>query len=235
MCGRYRLSRRKQVVEEYFEANSEEEDWSPRYNVAPTQPVATVRQAGASRVLSMMRWGMVPSWAKDISIGGQLINARSETLLDKPAFRDALRTRRCLIPADGFYEWKKAGKERQPYHFGMKDDALFAFAGLWDRWRSPTGQMLESCSILTTVPNELLKDVHDRMPVILPARHYRTWLTAPATEAQRLTYLLVPFDANLMKRYAVSALVNKPQNEAPECAQEVSEIASQPEIQAKFW
>jgi putative SOS response-associated peptidase YedK len=241
MCGRYRLSRRKQLVEEYFEAgseqaNSEEEDWSPRYNVAPTQPVATVRQAGASRVLSMMRWGMVPSWAKDISIGGGLINARSESLLDKPAFRDAFRTRRCLIPADGFYEWKKAGKERQPYHFGMKDDALFAFAGLWDRWRSPTGQMLESCSILTTVPNELLKDVHDRMPVILASRHYRTWLTAPATELQRLADILVPLDANLMKRYAVSALVNKAQNEAPECAQEVSQTAaSQSEIQGKFW
>ena len=222
-------------MEEYFEANSEEEDWSPRYNVAPTQPVATVRQAGASRVLSMMRWGMVPSWAKDISIGSGLINARSETLLDKPAFRDALRARRCLIPADGFYEWKKAGNDRQPYHFGMKDDALFAFAGLWYRWRSPTGQVLESCSILTTVPNELLKDVHERMPVILPARHYRTWLTAPPTEAHRLTDLLLPFDAKLMKRYAVSALINKPQNEAPECAQEVPEIASQPEIQAKLW
>ena len=235
MCGRYRLSRRKQVVEEYFEANSDEEDWSPRYNVAPTQPVATVRQAGTSRVLSMMRWGMVPSWAKDLSIGGSLINARSETLLDKPAFRDAFRTRRCLIPADGFYEWKKAGKERQPYHFGMNDGALFAFAGLWDRWRSPTGQMLESCSILTTVPNALLKDVHDRMPVILPSRHYVTWLTAPATEAQRLTDLLVPFDANLMKRYAVSSLVNKAQNEVPECAQEVSETAAAQPAQAKLW
>ncbi len=227
-----------------------------RYNVAPTQPVATIRfvwsghscplaytgknqragvpapQAGASRVLAMMRWGMVPSWAKDISIGGGLINARSETLLDKPAFRDAFRARRCLIPADGFYEWKKAGKERQPYHFGMKDDALFAFAGLWDRWKSPTGQMLESCSILTTVPNELLQDVHDRMPVILPSRHYGTWLTAPSSEVPRLADLLLPFDANLMKRYAVSALVNKPQNEVPECAQEVSETAA---AQAKFW
>ena len=205
MCGRYRLSRRKQLVEEYFEANSKEEDWSPRYNVAPTQPVATVRvvwsghscplaysgknqragapapDAGASRILSMMRWGLVPSWAKDISIGGGLINARSETLLNKPAFRDAFRSRRCLIPADGFYEWKKAGKERQPYHFGMKDDALFAFAGLWDRWRSPAGQMLESCSILTTVPNELLKDVHDRMPVILPVSAWDSWLDVRST------------------------------------------------------
>jgi putative SOS response-associated peptidase YedK len=239
MCGRYRLSRRKQVVEEYFESASEsisegiseDEEWSPRYNIAPTQPVATVRQDGASRVLSMMRWGLVPSWADDISVGARHINGRSETVLEKPAFRDSFRARRCLIPADGFYEWKKSGKQRQPFHFGMKDDSLFAFAGVWDRWKSPAGQVLESCSILTTAANELLEDVHDRMPVILPRRHYQTWLTAPATEAGRLADLLVPFDASLMRRYAVSALVNKAQNEMPECALEVPN----PEMQAKLW
>jgi putative SOS response-associated peptidase YedK len=239
MCGRYRLSRRKQVVEEYFESASEdisediseEEEWSPRYNIAPTQPVAAVRQAGASRMLSMMRWGLVPSWASDISVGARHINGRSETVLEKPAFRDSFRARRCLIPADGFYEWKKSGKQRQPFHFGMKDDSLFAFAGVWDRWKSPAGQVLESCSILTTAPNELLEDVHDRMPVILPRRHYQAWLTAPATEAGRLADLLVPFDASLMRRYAVSALVNKAQNEMPECSVEVPN----PETQAKLW
>jgi putative SOS response-associated peptidase YedK len=183
-----------------------------------------------------MRWGLVPSWSSDISIGAPLINARSETVLDKPAFREAFRTRRCLIPADGFYEWKKLGKERQPYHFDMTDGTLFAFAGLWDRWKSPAGQMLESCSIMTTTANKLLEDIHDRMPVILPQRHYQTWLTAPATEAQRLADLLLPFEANLMKRYAVSSLINKAQNEVPECAKEVSEAhVSQPEIQAKLW
>ena len=231
MCGRYRLSRRKQVVEEYFESASEEEEWSPRYNIAPTQPVAAIRQVGRSRVLSMMRWGLIPSWASDVSIGNRLINGRSETVLEKPAFRESFRTRRCLIPADGFYEWKKTGKEKQPFHFGMKDDSLFAFAGVWDRWRSPGGQMLESCSILTTAANELLDDVHDRMPVILPRRHHETWLSAPAAEAQRLAELLVPFDASYMKRYAVSSLVNKPQNETPECAQEVAN----PETQAQLW
>jgi len=227
------------VVEEYFESASEsisegiseDEEWSPRYNIAPTQPVATVRQAGASRMLSMMRWGLVPSWASDISVGARHINGRSETVLEKPPFRDSFRARRCLIPADGFYEWKKSGKQRQPFHFGMRDDSLFAFAGVWDRWKSPAGQVLESCSILTTAPNELLKDVHDRMPVILPRRHYQTWLTAPATEALRLADLLVPFDASLMRRYAVSALVNKAQNEMPECAVEVPN----PEMQAKLW
>jgi len=231
MCGRYRLSRRKQAVAEYFESASEEEEWSPRYNIAPTQPVVTVRQTGASRILSMMRWGLVPSWASDISIGSRLINGRSETVLERPAFRDSFRTRRCLIPADGFYEWKKTGKQRQPFHFGMKDNALFAFAGVWDRWRSPAGQVLESCSILTTAPNKLLADVHDRMPVILPRLHYQTWLTAPAAEAERLAELLVPFDASLMRRYAVSALVNKPQNEMPECAVEVPN----PETQTQLW
>jgi putative SOS response-associated peptidase YedK len=236
MCGRYRLSRRKQVVEEYFESASEgvseeEEEWSARYNIAPTQPVATVRQAGTGRVLSMMRWGLVPSWANHISIGNRLINGRCETVLEKPAFRESFRMRRCLIPADGFYEWKKTGKQRQPFHFGMKDDSLFAFAGVWDRWRSPSGQVLESCSILTNAPNELLEDVHDRMPVILPRRHYQTWLTAPTAEAERLAELLVPFDASLMRRYAVSALVNKPQNEMPECAVEVPN----PETQTQLW
>ena len=231
MCGRYRLSRRKQIVEEYFESASEEEDWSPRYNIAPTQTVATVRQAGASRVLSMMRWGLVPSWATDIKIGNQLINGRSESLLDKPAFRDSFRARRCLIPADGFYEWKKDGKQRQPFHFGLKDDGLFAFAGVWDRWKSPNGQMLASCSILTTAPNQWLEGIHDRMPVILPRRHYQAWLTAPTTEAARLTDLLVPFDASLMTRYPVSSLVNKPQNDVPECALEVEN----PETQARLW
>jgi len=239
MCGRYRLSRRKQVVEEYFESASEAalepDDWSPRYNIAPTQPVATVRQAGASRVLSLMRWGLVPSWASDISMGHRLINGRSETVLQKPAFRESFLARRCLIPADGFYEWRKAGKQSQPFHFGMRDDSLFAFAGVWDRWKPPAGPVLESCSILTTSPNQLLEDVHERMPVILPQRHYQAWLTAPAAEAERLAELLVPFEARMMRRYAVSALVNKPQNEGPECALELPEEVLNRETQARLW
>jgi putative SOS response-associated peptidase YedK len=227
MCGRYRLSRRKHVVEEYFDSASDEEDWIPRYNIAPTQPVTTIRQVGASRILSTMRWGLIPSWATDISIGSRLINGRSESILEKPAFRESFRMRRCLIPADGFYEWKKTGKERHPFHFAMKDNSLFAFAGIWDRWKSPTGETLESCSIVTTVPNELMDGVHDRMPVILPPRHYQAWLTAPATEAKRLTELLVPFDASVMHRYPVSSFVNKPENDLPECAEEVQIVQPQ--------
>jgi putative SOS response-associated peptidase YedK len=136
-----------------------------------------------------------------------------------------------LIPADGFYEWKKSGKQRQPYHFGMKDNSLFAFAGVWDRWRSPGGPMLQSCSILTTAANELLDGVHDHMPVILPRRHYEAWLKAPAPEAEWLAELLVPFDAYCMRRHPVSSLVNRPENDSPECALEVPE----PERQTQLW
>lgn len=154
MCGRYRLSRRKQIVEEHFDAVSEEPDWAPRYNIAPTQPIPIIRQnpKESHRELSVVRWGLVPWWAKESSGAARMVNARSETAATKPAFRDALKSRRCLVPADGFYEWKKAGNGKQPFHFGMKDDSLFAFAGIWDRCKSPTGQLLESCSILTTAP-----------------------------------------------------------------------------------
>lgn len=219
MCGRYRLSRAEKLAE-YFEAEQAEE-LSPRYNIAPTQPIPAVRVAGSVRVISMLRWGLVPSWAKDISIGNKMINCWSETVLEKPSFRECFHKRRCLIPADGFYEWKKVGKAKQPFHFGMKDDSLFAFAGVWDRWKSPEGKVMESCSILTTCPNELMKDVHDRMPVILHHNHYEVWLAGPALEAKNLADLLVPYDSELMKRYEVSPLVNRPQNDIPECAEQL--------------
>ncbi len=194
MCGRYRLSGTEEEIAEFFEAEPTEE-LHPRYNIAPSQPVPVIRQAGFGRAISMVRWGLVPFWAKDPSIGSQLINCRSETVIDKPSFREPFAERRCLVPADGFYECKKAGERRKPFHFGMKDGSLFAFAGLWDHWRSPDGTILESCTILTTTPNELLQDVHDRMPVILHRSHHDTWLTAPPAENQRLTELLVPFEA----------------------------------------
>src|SRR5216683_6863411 len=154
MCGRYRLSRRKQLVEEYFDTASEEPEWTPRYNIAPTQPVPVIRQNPneAHRELSLMRWGLIPSWAKDSSGSAMMINARSETAATKPAFRDPLTSRRCLIPADGFYEWQKTGKEKQPYCFEINGGELFAFAGLWDRWKDPSGPWVKSCSILTTTP-----------------------------------------------------------------------------------
>jgi putative SOS response-associated peptidase YedK len=155
MCGRYRLSRRKQLVEEYFDTDSGVEDWVPRYNIAPTQPVPVIRQNAKEpvRELSLMRWGLIPSWAKDSSVAASMINARSETASAKPAFRDALKFRRCLIPADGFYEWSRMRKAKQPYCFEVNDGELFAFAGIWDRWKDEGGKWLETCSILTTAPN----------------------------------------------------------------------------------
>lgn len=216
MCGRYRLTRADKVAS-YFEAEAAE-DLLPRYNIAPSQQIAAIRQVADGRVISALRWGLVPFWAKDISIGYKMINSRSESVLQKPAFRDCFQQRRCLIPADGFYEWKKAGKQKQPFHFGMKDGSLFGLAGIWDRWKSPQGTWIESCSILTTTANPMVRDVHDRMPVILHRNHYDTWLTAPAAEAARLGELLIPFEAELMTRYAVSTLVNRPQNDGADCA-----------------
>jgi putative SOS response-associated peptidase YedK len=155
MCGRYRLSRRKQIIEEHFDSVTGDEDWSPRYNIAPTQPVPVIRQNPKEpvRELSLMRWGLIPSWAPNPSVAASMINARSETAATKPAFRDALKSRRCLIPADGFYEWMRTGKAKQPYCFEVNEGELFAFAGIWDRWNDRSGNTVETCSILTTIPN----------------------------------------------------------------------------------
>jgi putative SOS response-associated peptidase YedK len=219
MCGRYRLSRRKQFIQEYFDT-TDEVDWEPRYNIAPSQSVPVIRQdpAKPERRFSLARWGLIPYWAKDSSIGYKLINARSETVGSKPAFREAFESRRCLIPADGFYEWKRAEKAKQPFHFGLRDDSLFAFAGLWDQWKDASGHAVESCSILTTTPNSLLADVHDRMPVILSPEHYDLWLDPGFRRVDVLKEMLNPFDATLMRHYPVSTRVNFVKNDDPECA-----------------
>ena len=222
MCGRYRLTRADRLAEK-FDADLAEELHS-RYNIAPTQPVPVVRASGSRRVITSMRWGLIPNWAKDASMAQ--INARSETLIEKPAFKENFDRRRCLIPADGFYEWKRSGRSRQPFHFGMKDDSLFAFAGIWDRWRTPQGQVIESCAILTTTPNELLTDVHDRMPVILRLEKYREWLETAPSDCRRLRHLLIPFEAAAMKRYPVGLTVNDVENDTSQCIQEVPELFS---------
>src|ERR1019366_5196430 len=177
MCGRYRLSRRKKVVEEYFDCGSDEPDWAPRFNIAPTQPIPVIRQHPKEpiRELSLVRRGLIPSWAKDSSVAAKMINARSETASIKPAFRNALKSRRCLIPADAFYEWKRIGKSKQPYCFEVNEGELFAFAGIWDRWKNAGGNAVETCSILTTAPNAVTAVVHDRMPVILDLESYDLW------------------------------------------------------------
>jgi putative SOS response-associated peptidase YedK len=230
MCGRYRLSKRKQMVEEYFDSTSDEADWNPRYNIAPTQPVPVIRQNPKEprRELSLLRWGLIPAWAKGAS-GAPLINARSETAATTPAFRDALRLRRCLIPADGFYEWQRSdnGKEKQPFCFEVNDEELFAFAGLWDRWKDPNGQWIKSCSILTTTPNAAISAIHDRMPVILRRDDYDLWLDPGMEDADAVSDLLKPFDARLMRSYAVSSRVNSIANDDEACSTPVEGVAAQ--------
>ena len=220
MCGRYRLSRRKQLVEEYFDSVSDEQDWNPRYNIAPTQPIPVIRQHPKEpvRELSLMRWGLIPSWAKDASGAARMINARSETARTKPAFRDAMKSRRCLIPADGFYEWMRMEKTKQPYCFEVNEGELFAFAGLWDRWKDPNGQWVKSCSILTTTPNAVTSVVHDRMPVILSSDDYDLWLDPGMTNVAGASELLKPFDARQMRCFPVSGRINHVANDDEECS-----------------
>ena len=215
MCGRFRLSRRKQIVEEYFDSVSGEEDWSPRYNIAPTQAVAVIRQNPNEpvRELSLMRWGLIPSWAKDSSLAAKMINARAETASTTPAFRDALKSRRCLIPADAFYEWSRTGTAKQAYCFEVNEGELFAFAGLWERWKDARGNTLETCSILTTTPNAVTSAVHDRMPVILDPDDYDLWLDPGMRDVGAASDLLKPYDARSMRCYPVSSRINQVAND----------------------
>ena len=228
MCGRYRLSRRKLIVEEYFDSTGED-DWVPRYNIAPTQPVPIIRQDPKEprREPSLVRWGLIPWWAKDSSGAAAMINARSETAATKPAFRDALKLRRCLIPADGFYEWQKKGRTKQPYCFEVKEGKLFAFAGIWERWKDPGGEVLETCSILTTTPNAVTSAVHDRMPVVLDPDNYDVWLDHGMTNTDAASDLLKPFDARQMRSYPVSNRVNHVANDDEGCSTPVKLVESQ--------
>ena len=202
MCGRYRLSRRKQILAEHFDAISDADDWIPRYNIAPTQPVLVIRQHPTERTrhLSQMRWGLIPSWSTESSGAAQMINARSETAHTLPAFRDAMKYRRCLVPADGFYEWKRSGTTKQPYCFEVRDGELFAFAGLWEGWKDPGGQWIKTCTILTTTPNAVTSGVHDRMPVILDAGDYDLWLDPGMKDAAAISQLLSTLPALRARR-----------------------------------
>jgi putative SOS response-associated peptidase YedK len=220
VCGRYKLSRRKQIVEEYFDSVSDVPDWAPRYNIAPTQPVPVIRQHPKEpvRQLSLMKWGLIPFWAQSPSIATSTINAKSETAATKPAFRDPLKFRRCLIPADGFYEWAKTAKGKQPYCFEVNNGKLFAFAGVWDRWKDPNGNWIKTCSILTTTPNAVTASVHDRMPVILDSDSYDLWLDPGMTKVEAVSDLLKPCDAERMRCYPVSTRINHVANDDEECS-----------------
>jgi len=229
MCGRYRLSRREQIIEEHFDTAPWEDDWTPRFDVAPTQSVPVIRQHPKEpiRQLSLMKRGLIPHWAKDRSIATNTINAKSETASSKPAFRDSLKSRRCLIPADGFYEWVRAGKSKRPYCFEVNDGELFAFAGLWDRWKDPSGNWIKTCSILTTTPNAVTAPVHDRMPVILEPDTYDLWLDPGMSDVSAATDLLKPYDSRLMRSYPVSTRVNHVANDDEECCRPIEHVQTQ--------
>ena len=178
-------------------------------------------------MFSLMRWGLIPSWSKDMSGSAGMINARSETATMKPAFRNPLRVRRCLVPADAFYEWRRANSAKQPFCFEVNDGELFAFAGLWDGWRDPSGQWIKSCSILTTTPNAVTLPVHDRMPVILNRDDYDLWLDPGMTDVERLSDLLKPFNAHMMRAYPVSSRVNQVANDDAACSDPVEVAEAQ--------
>ena len=217
MCGRFSLGASAATLASQFNVQ-ESVAWRDRYNLTPSQEVLTIVQpAGGPRAFRRMRWGLIPSWAKDQAIGARLINARAETVATKPAFRAALCERRCLIVTDGFYEWETIGRRKQPWCIRMQNRRPFAFAGLWDRWTDPGGRTVESCTIITTTPNALIRRFHHRMPVIVDPAEYDVWLAAEIRDPDRLLPLLVPYPPEAMTAYPVSVLVNNPANDSPAC------------------
>jgi putative SOS response-associated peptidase YedK len=224
MCGRFTLRAPASVVAEQFSV-FEVQPWKARYNIAPSQPVAAVRlapggaKAGPGRELAWLRWGLIPGWADDPKIGNRLINARAETAARLPAFRAAFRQRRCLIVADGFYEWQRAGKRKVPHLIRMRDDRPFGFAGLWEAWEGPDHSAVQSCTVLTTEANELVRPIHDRMPVIVAPQDYERWLDTAAGGLEGLAPLLRPYPSQQMTAFAVSPLVNSPANDEPGCVE----------------
>ena len=216
MCGRYTLSTPVVALAEAFGFDGSGVELSPSYNVAPGGEIATVLPDGGERRLEMLRWGLVPPWADDPEIGSRMINARSETAPEKPSFRRAFRERRCLIPADGFYEWRREKDGKQPFFVRMKDGSPFAFAGLWESWEGDGMGPIRSCTILTTAPNRVVGEVHNRMPVIVPPDAYDAWLD-PEAERQELVSLLASYPDDAMEAYPVSRAVNSPRNDGPGC------------------
>ncbi|HKF36097.1 MAG TPA: SOS response-associated peptidase [Ktedonobacteraceae bacterium] len=214
MCGRYTLTIDIKTVAEKFGVPASL-DTSPRYNIAPTQEVVSVMRNGESH-LAWLRWGLIPSWAKDESIGSRMINARAETLTEKPSFKGLLRSKRCLIVADGFYEWKQENGSKTPMYIALKSGEPFAFAGLWDLWKSPGGEHIRSCTIITTEPNDLVASIHNRMPAILSPGAYAAWLDPDIRDEQALSHWLAPYPAEEMMARPVSRLVNDPKHDSPE-------------------
>ena len=218
MCGRFTLFEADKILSKEFGVSGVP-PLSPRYNIAPSQPIAAVRtpHTGIGRELAHLRWGLVPSWSKDPAIGNRLINARAETVQEKPSFLNAFRRHRCLIPTNGFYEWQRQERGKQPYFVRMRDERIFAFAGLWDRWESPDDGVIETCAILTTAANAVLSPIHGRMPVILPQAEYARWLDPALKDPDELSPLLVPFPPEGMLAIPVSPRVNAPSTDDEKC------------------
>ncbi|MFE8699655.1 SOS response-associated peptidase [Cytobacillus sp. FJAT-54145] len=224
MCGRFTLTDNILQLQAQFEFEFYDE-YLPRYNIAPSQKVLAIGSNGERRKGSMLRWGLIPFWASDEKIGYKMINARSEGIEEKPSFKHAFKKRRCLVIADGFYEWKKLddGKTKQPYRFVMKDRKPFAMAGLYEIWKKGT-EPIVSCTVITTTPNKVTEDVHDRMPVILHENAYDTWMNPKFEDTEHLKSLLVPYPADEMEKYAVTSLVNSPKNEMAELLSPINSL-----------
>lgn len=222
MCGRFTLTADPNDLREAFPWLNIPQPLQARYNIAPSQPVAVVANDG-KQTLDYFAWGLVPSWAKDPSIGSRMINARAETLVEKPSYRNAFRRRRCLIPADGFYEWMQqpGSKAKTPMLIRMQSGKPFAFGGLWELWNSPDGSQILSCAIITTAPNPLMAAIHNRMPLILPETAYDAWLDPGEARGDALQALLQPYPPQEMEAFPVSTLVNSPANDVPDCVRPI--------------
>ncbi|HRH40849.1 MAG TPA: SOS response-associated peptidase [Pyrinomonadaceae bacterium] len=218
MCGRYTNKAKKEEIEAEFKVNvSQEYHFEPRYNIAPTQIIDVVLETKGERIINQLKWGLIPGWAKDDSLAAKMINARAETLAEKPSFKNAFKSRRCIIPATGFFEWKKTKEGKQPFYFHLKDKELFGFAGLYENWLDKqTGELLETCTIITTEANTVLQPIHERMPVILKPEDYDQWLDEKEKDTGKLQNLLMPYSAQEMDSYQVSKSVNSPFVDSPE-------------------
>ena len=244
MCGRYTQTASGEAIAKAFGLKSAP-DVQPRYNIAPTQAISAIVQSSyhqsestdqrpeqhpeqhleepTGREHRFFQWGLVPSWSKDPKIGSRMINARSETVAEKPSFRAALKRRRCLVLADGFYEWQRTNGKKQPYYIQVEDQDIFGFAGLWETWQNGEGSHLETCTILTTEPNGLMETIHNRMPVIIHPEDFDLWLDPSLQDGRHVQHLLRPYEDEAMDAYAVSTAVNNPRNEQPECIEPIAD------------
>ncbi|MEX0840699.1 MAG: SOS response-associated peptidase [Xanthobacteraceae bacterium] len=232
MCGRYTLISAPEAIRALF-GYAEQPNFPPRYNIAPAQPIAIVRLADGRRQFALMRWGLLPSWVKDPRSFSLLINARGETVRDKPAFRAAMRRRRCLVPADGFYEWTQAGGGKQPYYIRLATGGPLAFAGLWETWTGPNGEEIETAAIVTTAANRRLAAIHDRMPVIVSPDAFDLWLDCANVDAETAAALIAPAREGLLELNLVSTAVNRAANDSPALIEPAEERVPEPKSPAR--